>query len=88
MALNFAFFSISSLNVLPLIMAATMLWQQKLTPVDPRQALTGYLMPVVMLFIFYPMPSGLVLYWTVTNIMTVVQQMQMRAGKPAEAVTS
>jgi YidC/Oxa1 family membrane protein insertase len=76
------------LHVLPLVMAATMIWQQKLTPMDPRQALTGYMMPVVMLFIFYPMPSGLVLYWTVTNIMTVVQQMQMRAGKPAEAVAS
>ncbi|HVP39283.1 MAG TPA: membrane protein insertase YidC [Candidatus Saccharimonadales bacterium] len=79
-----------SLHVLPLIMAATMIWQQKLTPMDPRQALTGYLMPVVMLFIFYSMPSGLVLYWTVTNILTVLQQMQQIRGqqKPAEAVAS
>ncbi|MBI5836370.1 MAG: membrane protein insertase YidC [Candidatus Eisenbacteria bacterium] len=76
-------------HVLPLVMSATMIWQQKLTPMDPRQAITGYLMPVVMLFIFYGMPSGLVLYWTVTNILTVLQQMQMRAGtKPAETVAS
>ena len=37
---------------------------------DPRQAMTGYIMPFVMLFVFYRMPSGLVLYWTVTNLLT------------------
>jgi len=84
----FTLLSISSLNVLPLIMAATMVWQQKLTPMDPRQAATGYIMPVVMLFIFYNMPSGLVLYWTVTNILAVLQQMQVRAGSPAQTATA
>ena len=66
------------LHILPLVMAGTMIWQQKLTPVDPRQATMAYIMPVVMLFIFYRLPSGLVLYWTVTNILTALQQMQNR----------
>jgi len=78
-----------SVHVLPLLMAATMVWQQKLTPMDPRQAATGMMMPFVMLFIFYGMPSGLVLYWTTINILTALQQMQTRAGmKPAAAVTA
>lgn len=66
------------LHVLPLVMAGTMIWQQKLTPVDPRQATMAFIMPIVMLFIFYRLPSGLVLYWTVTNILTALQQMQNR----------
>ncbi len=75
------------LHVLPLIMAVTMIWQQKVTPMDPRQAASGYFMSLFMLFIFYRMPSGLVLYWTVTNILTAVQQMHTkRSVKPMPAV--
>ena len=78
-----------SVHVLPLIMAITMYWQQKLTPMDPRQAATAMMMPFVMLFIFYGMPSGLVLYWTTINILTALQQMQTRPGpKPGTAVTA
>ncbi len=62
------------IHILPLIMAATMVWQQKLTPTDPRQAAMAYLMPIVMTVFFYAMPSGLVLYWTVTNLMAIGQQ--------------
>jgi YidC/Oxa1 family membrane protein insertase len=62
------------LRVLPLLMAASMFWQQKLTPTDPRQAMLTYLMPVMMLFFFYGVPAGLTLYWTVTNLLGVAQQ--------------
>ncbi len=65
------------IHILPLLMAGTMLWQQKLTPTDPRQASIAYIMPIVMTIFFYPMPSGLVLYWTVTNLMAVGQQIWM-----------
>jgi YidC/Oxa1 family membrane protein insertase len=65
------------IHVLPLIMAGTMIWQQKLTPTDPRQAAMAYMMPVIMTVFFYAMPSGLVLYWTVTNLMAVAQQIWM-----------
>jgi YidC/Oxa1 family membrane protein insertase len=65
------------IHILPLVMAGTMIWQQKLTPTDPRQAAMAYMMPVIMTVFFYAMPSGLVLYWTVTNLMAVAQQLWM-----------
>jgi YidC/Oxa1 family membrane protein insertase len=61
-------------RLLPLIMAGTGFLSQLFTPTDPRQAPTMYMMNFVMLFIFYPMPSGLVLYWTVMNLLTALQQ--------------
>jgi YidC/Oxa1 family membrane protein insertase len=66
------------INILPLLMAVTMFWQQKLTPSDPRQAPMLVLMPLLMVFFFYGLPSGLVLYWTVTNVLALVQQMRMK----------
>ena len=62
------------LHVLPILMSASMFWQQRLTPTDPRQAALTYVMPVMMLFFFYGFPSGLALYWTVTNLLAVAQQ--------------
>ncbi len=61
-------------RLLPLLMTASGLLSQKLTPTDPRQVTTMYLMNVVMLVFFYNLPSGLVLYWTVMNLMTALQQ--------------
>lgn len=62
--------------VLTLIMGATMLLQQKMTPQagDPTQAKMMMLMPVVFTFIFINFPSGLVLYWLVGNIVSIAQQ--------------
>jgi YidC/Oxa1 family membrane protein insertase len=71
-------------NVLPLIMAGTMVWQQKMTPTDPRQASLGYIMPIFMTFLFYSTPSGLVFYWTISNLMTALQQVWMNRGKVEE----
>lgn len=65
------------IHLLPLVMAATMIWQQKLTPTDPRQAAMAYIMPIFMTVFFYPLPSGLVFYWTVNNFMSIGQQMWM-----------
>jgi YidC/Oxa1 family membrane protein insertase len=73
-------FSVGSfpIHVLPVVMFATTLLQQKLTPMsDPKQKLMGYLMPVMMLFIFYSFPAGLNLYLTVNNVLTVGQQWQI-----------
>ena len=61
------------IRVLPILMALTGLLQTKLTPTDPRQMPTMYLMNVVMLVFFYNLPSGLVLYWTVMNLLTALQ---------------
>src|SRR5262249_47450009 len=67
------------IHLLPVIMAATGVLQQRMTPTPGQQQSTMYLMNVFMLFIFYPLPSGLVFYWTVMNLYTSLQQwMAMR----------
>ncbi|MEZ4655691.1 MAG: membrane protein insertase YidC [Candidatus Eisenbacteria bacterium] len=63
------------IHVLPLLMALTMVLQQRLQPVDPRQAVIGYVMPIMMLVFFYMLPSGLVFYWTINNVLQVGQQL-------------
>ena len=62
--------------VLTLIMGATMLWQQKMTPAtgDPTQAKMMMFMPVVFTFIFINFSAGLVLYWLVNNVLSIGQQ--------------
>jgi YidC/Oxa1 family membrane protein insertase len=62
--------------VLTLVMGATMLLQQKMTPAtgDPAQAKMMMLMPVVFTFIFINFSSGLVLYWLVNNVLSIGQQ--------------
>jgi YidC/Oxa1 family membrane protein insertase len=62
--------------VLTLIMGATMILQQKMTPAtgDPAQAKMMMLMPVVFTFIFINFSSGLVLYWLVNNVLSIGQQ--------------
>jgi len=62
--------------VLTIIMGATMLLQQKMSPPpgDPTQAKMMMLMPVVFTFIFINFSSGLVLYWLVNNILSIAQQ--------------
>ena len=63
------------LHILPLLMAVSMLIQQKMTMKDPKQAILVYMMPVLMIFIFWSMSSGLVLYWTIFNVLTIGQQL-------------
>ncbi len=72
---------IGSLNILPVIMSASMIWQQKLSSpgvaATPEQAqqqkMMMIMMPIMMLFFFYSMPSGLVLYWTTSNLLMIAQ---------------
>ncbi|MCK4302864.1 MAG: membrane protein insertase YidC [Candidatus Eisenbacteria sp.] len=66
------------INILPILMALTMFWQQRMTPTDPKQAPMLLMMPLIMVFFFYAMPSGLVLYWTVSNVLAIGQQMLMK----------
>ncbi|MCL4680419.1 MAG: membrane protein insertase YidC [Rhodocyclaceae bacterium] len=62
--------------VLPIIMGVSMVVQTKLnpTPPDPIQAKVMTAMPIVFTFMFLWFPSGLVLYWTVNNILSIAQQ--------------
>lgn len=71
-ALNLGF----ALGPLPLIMGFTMFLQQKMAPtnMDPTQAKIMLFMPIFFTFIFLSFPSGLVIYWLVNNILTILQQ--------------
>jgi YidC/Oxa1 family membrane protein insertase len=69
------FFGISQISGLALAMGATMLGQQILTPADPRNKSTGYIMSVMMILIFMNLPSGLNLYYFVFNLLAVGQQL-------------
>lgn len=62
--------------VLPLIMAASMVIQQKLnpTPIDPIQQKVMSMMPIIFGVFFAFFPSGLVLYWVVNNVLSISQQ--------------
>jgi YidC/Oxa1 family membrane protein insertase len=71
--------------VLPVLMGVTMFVQQKMTPIagDPRQAKMMLIMPFVFTFMFINLPAGLVLYWTVSNVLQILQQWYM--DRPAKA---
>ena len=62
--------------VWPVVMGVTMFLQQKLNPAvgDPTQQKIMMMLPIVFTFLFMSFPSGLVLYWTVNNILTISQQ--------------
>ncbi len=65
------------LYITPILMGITMLIQQMLTPSsgDPTQKKMMYILPVVFTFMFLNFPSGLVLYWLINNIFSILQQL-------------
>jgi YidC/Oxa1 family membrane protein insertase len=79
-----------ALNILPILMAATMALQSYLTPSagDPQQQkMMMVMMPIMMLFMFYTFPAALALYWTVSQALSIVQMLMIRrktahAGPP------
>jgi YidC/Oxa1 family membrane protein insertase len=70
--------------ITPLLMGVTMFLQQKMTPTvgDPTQAKIMQFMPLIFLFFFLNAPAGLVLYWLMNNILSIVQQLLVnRSGQ-------
>lgn len=67
-----------TLNLLPITMAVSQVWYQKLMPAQPgsspEQQKIMNLMPIFFGFICYNMPSGLTLYWTLQNLFSIIQQ--------------
>ena len=87
-------FTIAGLDVnpLPLVMTGATFWQQKLTPTggDPQQQKMMMFMPIMMLFFFYKLAAGLTLYYTLQQLLSILQQwrsMRQRAGE-AQAVAA
>ncbi len=75
----FPFFG--GLNILPILMAATMALQSALTPSagdKNQQKMMMVFMPVMMLFMFYSFPSALSLYWTLSQVVSIVQMWLIR----------
>lgn len=73
--------------ILPLIMGAAMLVQQKLNPApaDPVQARVLQIMPVMFTVFFAFFPSGLVLYWVTNTLLSIAQQWQINRVVHEEA---
>lgn len=82
--LNFPF------NLLPLLMGVTMLWQARMTPpspgMDPMQQKIMKYMPLMFLVFLYNFSAGLTLYWTVQNLLTILQ-MKLTKNEDEPAVT-
>ncbi len=70
------------IRVLPLVMGATMVLQQRMTPqptMDAAQArMMTTMMPIVMTVVFYQFASGLVLYWMLSNVLAIAHQLWIR----------
>jgi len=67
-----------AIKILPIAMIASQFWMQKMTPqanVDPAQQRMMMLMPLVFGFMFYNFPSGLVLYYLTSNLVSMGQQL-------------
>ncbi|MEC8209911.1 MAG: membrane protein insertase YidC [Verrucomicrobiota bacterium] len=82
------------INILPIIMGVTMFFQMSMMPVsptaDPMQQKIFKFLPFIFLIFLYNFSSGLVLYWTVQNILTIIQQkiINSRPDEPLKPVAA
>ena len=76
-----------ALGVLPILLGVTMWLQQKLNPaaLDPVQQQVFAIMPWLFMFFMAPFAAGLQLYWTVNNLVSIVQQLYMNRKYPVPA---
>ena len=74
-------FPFGGLNILPILMAVTMGLQSALTPSTgdkQQQRMMMIMMPIMMLVMFYSFPSALSLYWTLSQVLSIVQMWYIR----------
>lgn len=74
--------------ILPLIMSIAMFWQQKITMKDPKQKAMVYLMPILFFFLFKSFPAGLTLYWTLFNLLSLIEQYYLKAKHVSETAST
>lgn len=74
--LPFEVTGIFAIGIWPILMGITMVIQQKLSPTtsDPTQAMILKWMPVILTFVLAAFPAGLVIYWTWSNTLSILQQ--------------
>ncbi|MCX5641718.1 MAG: YidC/Oxa1 family insertase periplasmic-domain containing protein, partial [Candidatus Omnitrophica bacterium] len=69
-----------AINVLPFLMGVTTFFQQKLSSAGSsgmaaqQQKMMTFMMPVMLTVFLYNLPSGLMLYWTITNLFSILEQ--------------
>ncbi|MBN1479852.1 membrane protein insertase YidC [candidate division KSB1 bacterium] len=73
-----------TVNILPLVMGATMFIQQKMTVTDPKQKMMVYFMPIFLTLLFNSFPSGLNLYYALFNALSILQQKYLTPKKKQE----
>jgi YidC/Oxa1 family membrane protein insertase len=80
--------AMDGLFVLPILMGASMVIQQRMTPTtaDPVQAKILQWMPVIFTLFMFTFPSGLTLYWLTSNILSIAQQFVINRIKVPEPV--
>jgi len=77
------------LYIMPVIMGGTMFFQQRMTPtsLDPTQAKIMMWMPVIFSVFMLSFPSGLMVYWSTSNVLSITQQVlinRVKVPEPAE----
>jgi YidC/Oxa1 family membrane protein insertase len=76
------------IHLLPILMTGSTYLLQSQTPVAPQQKLMMYLMPGMMLYIMYGLPSGVILYWTVNNLVSALQQYIVNVAEDRKAAAA
>ena len=84
---SIAFIGGFNLNILPILMTLTTYLQQKMTPGAgaSQQQMFIKFMPFIFLFIFWNMPSGLIIYWIMQNVLQVLHQLYVNNKGKNEA---
>lgn len=65
--------------ILPIVMAVTMFFQMKFSMKDPKQKMLVYVFPIFFFFLFKSFPAGLVLYWTMYNLLSIIEQTYVKS---------
>jgi YidC/Oxa1 family membrane protein insertase len=83
----------TALRLLPFIYVGSQLLYGKVTQTpdqqsNPQMKMMLYVMPLVFFFILYDVPSGLLIYWIFSNLLTLVQQVVMNKLSPVDAAAN
>ncbi len=76
----------TGLYIMPLIMAAAMFFQQKLSMTDPKHKMMIYLMPILFFFMFKSLAVGLVLYWTSFSVLSIIETLTIKRTPKQQVV--
>ena len=73
-----------STYILPIILAVFTFYSQKMMMVDPKQKQLLYLSPIMILIFGLQLPSGVLLYWAASTVLSTIQQVMISKPSPPE----